>query len=202
MPGLYAIVDPERLGDRDPARFAEAVLDGGCARLQLRMKRGADRTFLALARRIAELCARREVRFVVNDRPDLARLAGAGGLHLGQDDLDPLDARAIVGEGVEIGLSTHDERQVELARNVDLLAFGPVFDTASKDAPDPTVGLERLAAICRGREVVAIGGIDLARAPQVRAAGATYGAVIGALAQADDPRAMAAALHAALGGAA
>ncbi len=202
--GLYAIVDPRALGDRDPERFAVAVLEGGCARLQLRAKAGSDRALLALARRLGERCRSAGVPFVVNDRPDLARLAAAEGLHLGQDDVSPTDARQVVGDAVEIGLSTHSLEQARAAEGCDLLAFGPVFATSSKADPDPVVGLDALATVCResARPVIAIGGLDLARARAVRDAGAAYGAVIGALAAADDPRAAAAALHAALGGAA
>lgn len=201
MSGLYAIVDPRALGARDPVRFAAAVLAGGCARLQLRHKAGSDRALLELARALKSLCAERGVPFVVNDRADVAQLTGADGLHLGQDDLPLADARALLPDA-EIGLSTHDPAQARAATDADLVAFGPIFATTSKEAPDPVVGLDALGAICANspRPVVAIGGIDLARAPQIREAGATYGAVIGALAKADDPTAAARALHAALGG--
>lgn len=201
MSGLYAIVDPEALGVRDPVRFAAAVLEGGCARLQLRHKSGSDRAFLTLARALRGLCAERGVPFVVNDRPDIAQLSGADGLHLGQDDLPIGEARALLPEA-ELGLSTHDAEQARATDGADLVAFGPVFATASKASPDPVVGLEALAAVCAqsARPVIAIGGVNLERAAQVRAAGATYGAVIGALAEADDPRGAAKALHALLGG--
>lgn len=201
--GLYAIVDPAATGDRDPERVAEAVLTGGCARLQLRVKDGPDAAHLGLARRLGLRCRAAGVPFVMNDRADLAVLADADGLHLGQDDISVADARGIVGNR-EIGLSTHDSAQADAARaaGADLIAFGPVFDTTSKENPDPTVGLEALRAICRaaGPPVVAIGGISVERAPAIRAAGASYGAVIRAVCGADDPESAARALHAALGG--
>jgi thiamine-phosphate pyrophosphorylase len=202
-PGLYAIVDPAFLRGRDPERVADAALRGGCAILQLRWKNGHDRDCLTLARRLSERCASAGVPFVVDDRPDIAVCAGAAGLHLGQDDLPIADARRIVGT-MAIGRSTHDEAQAKAAvdEGADVVAFGPIFETASKERPDPTVGLDRLAALCREcpRPVVAIGGIDLERAASVARAGARWGAAIGALGLAEDPEQAARALHRALGG--
>jgi thiamine-phosphate pyrophosphorylase len=189
---------------RDPAEVAEAILRGGCAMLQLRAKGTGDRALLALARRIAAQCETAGVPFVVNDRPDLALLVGAAGLHLGQDDLPIAEARRVVGEGVAIGRSTHDESQASEAvvDGADLVAFGPIWSTTSKTEPDPEVGLERLASVCRAtpRPVIAIGGITLERAAAVRGAGARYGAVISAVCGADDPERAARTLHRALGG--
>lgn len=197
--GLYAIVDPAACRGRDPERVAEAILRGGCARLQLRVKDGGDAARLALARRIRARCAGALVPFVINDRPDIARLVGADGLHLGQDDLPISEARRVVGDAMEIGRSSHDAGQAVQAveDGADLVAFGPVFETTSKDAPDPVVGLERLAEVCRAsaRGVVAIGGIRLENAAAISSAGARFGAVIGALCGAEDPEASARALH-------
>lgn len=201
--GLYAIVDPSIAPDRDPERLAEAILRGGCAVLQLRGKGGSDRERLGLARRIAARCRARGVPFVMNDRPDLALLVHAEGLHLGQDDLPIAEARRVVG-AVTIGRSTHDETQARQAveEGADVVAFGPVFPTTSKERPDPVVGVDRLAAVCAlsAAPVVGIGGVTLASAPALAGAGARWGAVIGALAKADDPEAAARALHRALGG--
>lgn len=201
--GLYAIVDPTATRGRDPEVIAAAVLAGGCARLQLRMKDGGDAARLALAARLRARCAAAGVPFVVNDRPDLAVLTDADGLHLGQGDL-PVDAARRIAGAREIGLSTHDAAQAREAvrAGADLVAFGPVFPTTSKQDPDPVVGVDGLAAICAAvdRPVVAIGGITLARAPAVRDAGAAFGAVISAICAADDPEAAARALHRALGG--
>ncbi|MCB9595577.1 MAG: thiamine phosphate synthase [Sandaracinaceae bacterium] len=201
--GLYAIVDPAATRARDPEVIAKAILAGGCARLQLRFKDGPDRARLALAQRVRALCAEAGVPFVVNDRPDLALLTKADGLHLGQDDLPIAAARSLVPEA-EIGLSTHDPAQARAAEaaGADVVAFGPIFPTTSKAEPDPVVGLDALAAVCRAtsRPVVAIGGLSLERAPAIRDAGAAWGAVIGAVCGADDPEAAARALHHALGG--
>jgi len=130
-------------------------------------------------------------------------LCEADGLHLGQDDLAVADARTVLGDRVEIGLSTHSLAQGQEAVGVDLIAFGPVFATSSKLDTDPVVGTERLARFCEAasRPVVAIGGVNLERAPAIWAAGASFGAAISALCAADDPEATARAMHAALGGA-
>jgi len=201
--GLYAIVDPTATRDRDPVRVAEAILRGGCARLQLRWKDGPDGARLALARALRERCREVGVPFVMNDRADLALLSGADGLHLGRGDLDIADARRVVGS-MEVGRSTHDATEAREAARVgsDLIALGPVFPTRSKDRPDPVVGLEALSEVCRGagRPVVAIGGVTLERAAQVRAAGATFGAAIAAVCGADDPERAARELHRALRG--
>lgn len=202
--GLYAIVDPDACRGRDPERVAEAILAGGCAVMQLRTKGLPDLPRLGLAYRIAARARAAGVPFVINDRPDLALLVRADGLHLGQDDLPIAEARRIVGPMV-IGRSTHDPVQAQQAidEGADVVAFGPVFSTTSKERPDPVVGLEQLAEVCRecGPPVVAIGGITLDRAPEIARAGARWGAVIGALCGADDPEAAARALRAALGGA-
>lgn len=201
--GLYAIVDPERCGDRRPVAVAAAILAGGCAAIQLRAKQLADRDRLALARHIGALARARSVPFVINDRPDLAILAGADELHLGQDDLPIAEARRIVGS-MPIGRSTHELAQARaaLAEGADRIGFGPVFDTRSKERPDPTVGLAMLAEVVRAVAipVVAIGGITLERAGDVRATGVANAAVIAALGEAADPEQAARDLHRALGG--
>lgn len=179
---LYAIIDVERADD--PVALARAALDAGCGTLQLRAKRLDDRAFLELAQILRRLCSEQRVPFVVNDRADIARLVGADGLHLGQDDLSLADARRIVGE-ISIGVSTHDRTQAEDAERAgaDLVAFGPIFETTSKDDPDPVVGVAELRRVCReiGRPVVAIGGITPENAERTLAAGAAYVAVISAL---------------------
>ena len=190
--GLYAIVDPERCGGRPVERVAEAVLRGGAAVLQLRAKRLDDRAQLALAQHLAARCAARGVPFVVDDRVDLAVLCGAQGVHLGQRDL-PLRAARRLAPKLHIGCSTHDEAQLReaLSAGADLVAFGPVHPTRTKENPDPTVGLdglERAARLVDGRvPLVAIGGITPERAAAVVAAGADMVAVISALGEAEDP---------------
>lgn len=179
---LYAIIDPERTAD--PNQLAADAIEMGCAMLQLRAKRLDDRAFLQLGSALRTRCAEAGVPFVVNDRADIARLLGADGLHLGQEDLCVDDARRVVGD-MQIGVSTHNLRQAEQAERdgADLVAFGPVFATSSKADPDPVVGLEMLAEVCRRlrRSVVAIGGITPENVEETLSAGASYAAVISAL---------------------
>ena len=127
--------------------------------LQLRAKRLDDRALVDLARQLRAACLEAGVPFVINDRADLARIVAADGLHLGQDDLSVRDARRVVGD-LQIGVSTHGLEQALQAEadGADLIAFGPVFETKTKENPDPVVGLEMLAKVCRSvsRPVVAI----------------------------------------------
>ncbi|MFK7986247.1 MAG: thiamine phosphate synthase [Sandaracinaceae bacterium] len=195
--GLYAILDPAATRGRDPLEVASAVLEGGCSRLQLRMKSGTDPERLALARRLRAACRFHEVPFVLNDRADLACLVGADALHLGQDDLPIAEARRIVG-AMEIGRSTHSVAQANeaVAQGADVVAIGPVFATNSKADADPVVGLEMLREVSRlPIPVVAIGGITGDNAAAIREAGATWGAVISALCADANPKARARALH-------
>ena len=202
--GLYAIVDPDFCRGRDPFAVAEAILEGGCAVLQLRAKRGTDDDWVALAHALQARCARSEVPFVVNDRVELALRAGAAGLHLGQTDMPIEQARELFGPAVAIGVSTHDLQQARdaAARGADLIGFGPVFATASKADASPVVGLSGLRAACAAVAipVVAIGGVDEQNAHAVAATAAPMGAAISAICGAADPAAVAARLHAALGG--
>lgn len=200
--GLYAIVDPAATRGRDPIEIAEAVLRGGCARLQLRMKHGTDPERLALARRLRAVCRHHGVPFVVNDRADLACLVDADALHLGQDDLPIAEARRIVG-AMEIGRSTHsiDQAHEAIAEGADVVAIGPVFATQSKTNADPVVGLDVLRDVSAlPIPVVAIGGITHDNAADVRQAGATWGAAISALCGDAFPERRARVLHAALSG--
>ena len=130
------------------------------------------------------MCGEASVPLIVNDRADIARLLGAG-LHVGQDDLAPRDARTVLGAEPILGFSTHNPRQLLLARDepVDYLAVGPVFETSSKRNPDPVVGLECIRAAREGtrKPLVAIGGITLQNASLALQAGADSIAVIGGL---------------------
>lgn len=194
--GFYAIVDPD-VCTGAPLDVADAFLRGGCAVLQLRHKSHDDRATLALARALASKCRAAKVPFVMNDRLDLALLAEADGLHLGQDDLPIAEARRLFRG--PIGVSTHDLSQLRraIADGADLVGFGPVFATVTKKNPDPVVGLEGLAEACRESSVpvVAIGGIDRERASACHRAGAALVAAIGATCAAEDPELAARALH-------
>ena len=211
MRGFYAILDatPELLaggGGTLEAR-ARALLAAHPCCLQLRAKAAGARPLESAARTLLPLCRAAGVPFCVNDRLDVALAVGADVVHLGQDDLplaDALVARARAGRpDLTIGLSTHNRAQAiaAVAGGADYIGLGPVFGTASKRNPDPTVGLVGLAEICRevGIPIVAIGGITLERAPAVAAAGASAAAVIAAVTTAPDPTAAGRRIAAAFG---
>ncbi len=189
-PFLYAIVDTGRLGARAAGDAAAALARGGAALVQLRAKDVTDRRLLALAEEVRDGARREGALFIVNDRPDVARLVAADGVHLGQGDVPPAAARAVLGEGAIVGRSTHSLAQLQdaLREPVDYVALGPVFATSTKADTEPVVGVEllRRARALTERPLVAIGGIDLSRAADVVAAGADGLAVISALLDAPD----------------
>ena len=211
MSGLYAIVDLTALERRgiDPLEFLEAVLTARPAWVQLRAKHESAATTLRWLRAFRAPCTRAGARLFANDRADLAMLAGADGVHLGQDDM-PLEVVRRLFPELKYGLSTHDEAQLRaaLALEADYVAFGPVFATLSKARPDEVVGLEglgRASELSRraGCPLVAIGGIDLERAPAVAklaAAAAVIGALLPAGPDLEEVSRRAAALARALGG--
>jgi thiamine-phosphate pyrophosphorylase len=161
--------------------FAEQLAAAGCTLLQYRNKKSSARQMLDDA---LELKARLGpgVRLIMNDRADLCLATGFDGLHIGQDDLSPASARAIIGPDRRLGVSTHNPEQLAEAdqSTADYLAIGPVFATSSKANPDPVVGLEgvRRARELTRKPLVAIGGITRANARSVLEAGADSVAVI------------------------
>lgn len=187
--------------DARPDAFLEAALSGGVEIVQLRMKTDDDADVLAAAARYRRICDAHGALLIVNDRPDLALAADADGVHVGQDDTPVHVARAALGPERIVGLSTHSPAQVDAAgrAGVDYIGVGPVNATPTKPGR-AAVGLElvRHAAAHCALPFFAIGGIDVAGASAVRAAGAQRIAVVRALTEAADPRAAAAALHAAL----
>lgn len=179
---LYAIIDVG-VADR-PLQLAFQALNAGSAIVQLRAKRLDDVAFLQVAKRVGSACSHARIPFVINDRADIARMVGADGLHLGQDDLSIEEARRVVGK-MQIGVSTHSLEQAVKAdaEGADLIALGPVFETNTKENPDPVVGLQTLETVCRtvSRPVVAIGGMTPENAASALDAGARYVAAISAL---------------------
>jgi thiamine-phosphate pyrophosphorylase len=173
--------------------YAAACFDAGARFVQIRAKALPGRAFLDHATAIVERSRQYGALVVVNDRADIARLAAAGGVHVGQDDLGPAQVRAVAGTGVIVGLSTHTPAQLEtaLASPIDYAAIGPVYSTATKATGYERVGLERVREASRragGLPIVGIGGITLERAPAVIGAGAAAVAVIGDLLATGDPR--------------
>jgi thiamine-phosphate pyrophosphorylase len=199
--GLYAIVDPASCRGRDPLAVAAAILEGGCALMQLRAKHEPDAALERLARALQALCRAAAVPFVINDHVELAGRIGADGVHIGQQDISLELARARLGDATLIGLSTHNQEQAvdAEARGADLIGFGPVFPTRTKDNPEPVVGLRALGEACRGLQipVAAIGGITHENIDAVVASGASLAAAISAICAADDPCAAARRLHSA-----
>lgn len=196
---LCAIVDADiaaRAGWTPPA-LARAYLAGGARFLQLRAKSAPSAVFLAWTEETARDSIAHEALFVVNDRADIALIAGVPALHIGQDDIPADAARRLLGPDAVIGLSTHTPEQVDAAlrQPISYIATGPVFGTSTKDTGYEAVGLERVretaAAAARARTpaipVVAIGGITLARARSVLDAGAASVAVITDLLATGDP---------------
>jgi thiamine-phosphate pyrophosphorylase len=181
-----------------PADLARAFLDGGAPLIQIRAKQLASGPLLALCDSLVALARPYDASIIVNDRADVARMSGAAGVHVGQDDVPPAAARAMLGDGATIGVSTHGRAQVEAALPlpVDYIAVGPVFGTRTKETGYDAVGLavvSEAARLAGARPVVAIGGITLETAPAVIAAGAGAVAVIGDLLAGGDPAARVAA---------
>jgi len=190
FPRLYAILDPSVL------TISELVLDemlaeSGVELIQYRNKNAPSRELFEISLRLSTALARRGVRFIVNDRPDIALLAGAGGVHVGQEDLGVEEARAICGSERWVGVSTHTLEQVAAAdrTSADYVAFGPIFPTTTKQNPDAVVGTEflRRARQMTRKPLVAIGGITLERAAEVYGAGADSLAVVRDLICATNP---------------
>jgi thiamine-phosphate pyrophosphorylase len=198
---LYLVIESDLRGEPTDALVA-AALEGGVDLVQLRDKDRPDDQIVAAGRRLRALCDEHDALLVVNDRADLALACGADAVHVGQDDEAIASVRRAVGQDVLIGVSTHSPEQVEaaLASDVDYFAVGPVHPTPTKPGR-PAVGLELVryaAGRVPDRPFFAIGGIDAGNAAEVAGAGARRVAVVRAIRDADDPRAAAAALIAAL----
>jgi thiamine-phosphate pyrophosphorylase len=177
-----------------PVDLARAFLDGGARFLQIRAKRLASGPLLELCDEVVRLGGSYGAAVIVNDRVDLARLSGAAGVHVGQDDLPVAAARALLGPEAIVGFSTHSVEQIDRALDtpISYVAVGPVFGTQTKETGYEAVGLHLVreaVARARGVPVVAIGGITLANARQVIEAGAAGVAVISDLVATGDPAA-------------
>jgi thiamine-phosphate pyrophosphorylase len=181
FPSLYAIMDASLLRTSELA-FAEMLAESGVELIQYRNKQASSRFLFQVSRDLASSLNSRKVRFVVNDRPDVAVLAGADGVHVGQEDLGVEESRGICGAERWVGISTHTLEQLAQAdrTSADYIAVGPIFATRTKENADAVVGLEfleRARALTR-KPLVAIGGITLERAGEVFRAGADSVAVV------------------------
>jgi thiamine-phosphate pyrophosphorylase len=185
LPRLYAITDT-RLSGLSHAEQVGRLILGGARLIQLREKHASAREFFREAAAALQVARALGARLIINDRVDIALALGADGVHLGQDDLPPEAARRLLGERALIGFSTHNLEQAVAAAGlpIDYLAIGPIFPTASKENPDPVVGLGGLLqvrAALPSLPLVAIGGMTLENGPQALASGADSLAVISAL---------------------
>ena len=185
LPKIYPITDV-RLSNLSHLEQVEELAAGGAELIQLRDKHASPKDFYESAKKVLEFARSRKIRIIINDRVDVALAVKADGVHLGQDDLPPEQARKILGKRAIIGFSTHSVAQAAEAvrQPIDYAAVGPIFPTRSKENPDRVVGLEGLARVRRAIgdfPLVAIGGISFETAASVLRNGADSVAVISAV---------------------
>jgi len=184
---FYAMIDTA--AGHEPVTLARMLVDAGARILQLRLKEAGSRDFLAAARAINALCAERGAILIINDRADIAKLADAAGLHIGQQDLPLEAARQIVGPGKIIGVSTHTVEQARAAEagGADYIGFGAIYTGGLKNVKNAQ-GLDRLRAVREAVRlpIVAIGGITEATVKDVLNAGADAAAIITDIVRAPD----------------
>ncbi len=170
LPHFYPILDLTVRPNRSLKETVLPLVEAGVRVIQLRAKQAETREFFERATELISLVPP-EVAVIINDRSDVAVLAGAAGVHVGQDDLPPAVVRQLLGDKGVVGYSTHTAEQVRAADKepVDYIAFGPVFSTATKNDTEPVVGLEGLRAVreLTSKPLVAIGGITIENVTQV-----------------------------------
>jgi len=185
LPKVYPITDTQ-LSGLSHAEQVRRLISGGARLIQLRDKHASPREFYQQAATALQVAREHNVKLIINDRVDLALAIRADGVHLGQTDIPVEAARRLLGPAAIIGFSTHNIAQASLARAlpVDYLAFGPVFETSTKQNPDPVAGLHTLRDVrdaIGSLPLVAIGGITLSNSADVLTAGADSLAIISAL---------------------
>jgi thiamine-phosphate pyrophosphorylase len=199
---LYLVTDPEMTAGRGLVGTVAAAVEGGVTMVQLRHKNGPARMMVEAGRALHALLAARGIPLIVNDRVDVAHMIGAEGVHVGQDDLPPAAARAILGPRAIIGLSLTGASRLAGCdfTVVDYVGLGPLFPTGTKADAARALGEAAFAALRRRlpRPVVAIGGITVSNAARAIGAGADGIAVVSAICAASDPRAAAQALRTAV----
>ncbi len=185
LPPIYPITDKQLACRTSHLSILRELVRGGAQLVQIRDKSTPVKDLLRDLRRCVEFACTKGVTLIVNDRCDLVLSFGAAGVHLGQSDLPPEAARAVLGKKRIIGFSTHSIAQVRRSSGlpVQYIGFGPVYQTLTKESASPATGLRRLALACKASSVpiVAIGGIGLDQVREVLDAGATSAAVISAL---------------------
>jgi len=188
---LYLVTDQSLSRGRTTTSVVEAALKGGVDIIQLREYAMTDWEMLNVAHEVRLLTKKHNALFIVNNRPDIAKLAGADGVHLGQDDLPVEEARKILGPGKLVGVSTHeiDQAHKALVDGADYIGVGPIYPTQTKKNVVPPVTLSYVKQVCAWKKAppfFAIGGIKHQNAPAVLAAGAGRLAVVSAIVAADD----------------
>ncbi|HXZ11223.1 MAG TPA: thiamine phosphate synthase [Candidatus Sulfotelmatobacter sp.] len=190
LPALYAILEAGSLPDGN-LTLATRLARAGVELIQLRDKHASSRKIYDTSLRWSRELLQLGVRMILNDRPDIAAMTHAGGVHVGQEDVPVEIARNLVGEERWVGVSTHNLEQLREAAltSADYIAVGPIFPTTTKENPDPVVGLELIRAARRltKKPLVAIGGITIESAEAVFRAGADSVAVARDLLTAGDP---------------
>lgn len=186
LPRFYAIIERSIRPDLSLGEIVRILTGAGVRLIQLRAKQATSRALLAETRQLLSLLPA-HVSLIVNDRADVAALTGAAGVHLGQHDLPPNAARHLVGPEKTVGISTHNEEQIEVPA-ADYLAFGPLFATSTKSDAEPVVGCARLRNVRKltDKPLVAIGGITPENAARAIEAGADSVAVISGWLTAED----------------
>jgi len=196
---LYVLITAE-LCRGDWLEAARAAMDGGAECVQLREKQLPDRELLYRATALTELAHSKNALCIINDRADIARLAGADGVHVGQEDLGVAEVRRTVGESLLVGKSTHSPQEVVTAatERPDYLAIGPMFASHTKPQVRALASREALIETARSQfagPIVAIGGIDAENVGELVSAGVNRVAVCSAVIGADDPAAAARAIR-------
>ncbi|WP_027370751.1 thiamine phosphate synthase [Desulfovermiculus halophilus] len=188
---LYLVISRSDCRGQNIFHVLEQAVQGGVTLVQLREKEMPTRDLVALAKEMKAFLARHSIPLIINDRVGVALAVGADGVHVGQDDMHPLDVRPLIGPNRVLGLSINTEEQLREARSlpVDYLGLGPIFPTQTKKDCKPALGLKGLAAMCRKKHLpaVGIGGITARNAAQVMAAGAEGIAVVSAICGANSP---------------
>lgn len=196
---LYLVTDPAMTARRGLLETVAAAIEGGVTMVQLRDKDGSSEAMIEAGRALHAVLGPRGIPLIINDRIDVAKAVGAEGIHLGQDDLSPATARALLGRRAIIGLTVDDARPLAGydPSAVDYVGISPLFSTGTKPDAGPALGVEAFAVLRRQLPcpVVAIGGITADNAGQAVAAGADGVAVVSAICAAPDPRAAARALR-------
>jgi len=194
FPTIYAILDPD-VASSPLVSLAQALAGAGVRLMQLRDKHSSPRQLYAQASALAAILAPSGIRFIVNDRPDIATISGAEGVHVGQTDLPVEEARRICPSPRWVGVSTHNLEQLREAdrTSADYIAVGPIFPTGTKGNAEPVVGIDFLRRVrpMTRKPLVAIGGITVESAADVFRAGADSVALIRDLVAAPDPGARA-----------